>query len=190
MNISIQKEGRRHYVCGETFPIKDAIKAAGCKWDADRRAWWPASKEVADKILSATAKMAAPVAAAKSESISTTAEVVIGRADYAGKTYYLLFVGYAKADGKKIIKLAFRDGSKTFWAKDAAQVKILSEYNSPKSIESLRAFADAAKSGTAGSCDECGTSSTRLVFCHDSSGLGGHCCPRCAAAPAYERSFG
>lgn len=37
-------------------------------------------------------------------------------------------------------------------------------------------------------CEECGRGGA-LVECVDSSGIGGLCCRRCAASPAYTRSF-
>ena len=45
------------------------------------------------------------------------------------------------------------------------------------------------QAGHSGTCDECGQRSSSLRACVDSSGLGGECCPRCAAQPAYTRSF-
>lgn len=40
MNITLERVGRRTYLRGETFPVKDSIKDAGGHWDADARAWW------------------------------------------------------------------------------------------------------------------------------------------------------
>lgn len=52
MTITIQSEGRRHYLTGNTYPIKDAIRSAGCKWDRDRGAWWTGKREVAEALVS------------------------------------------------------------------------------------------------------------------------------------------
>jgi hypothetical protein len=38
--ITLQREGSRVYVAGNTYPVKDAIKAAGGHWDGDRKQWW------------------------------------------------------------------------------------------------------------------------------------------------------
>lgn len=38
-------------------------------------------------------------------------------------------------------------------------------------------------------CDECHRFTKSPQSCRDSSGLSGQCCPRCAAMPAYTRSF-
>lgn len=48
--ITIQTEGRRHYLVGDTYPIKSAIRAAGCKWDADKGAWWTGKRETAEAL--------------------------------------------------------------------------------------------------------------------------------------------
>ena len=31
---------KRAYLIGDTFCIKNALKAAGCKWDPGRKAWY------------------------------------------------------------------------------------------------------------------------------------------------------
>lgn len=50
-DITISSEGRRHYIVGNTYPIKSAIKSAGCKWDRDRGAWWTGKREVAESLI-------------------------------------------------------------------------------------------------------------------------------------------
>lgn len=37
------------YIEGNTYPVKEQLKAAGCRWDKDRRAWYAESEEVATK---------------------------------------------------------------------------------------------------------------------------------------------
>jgi hypothetical protein len=51
MTITIQSEGRRHYLIGDTYPIRSAVKSAGCKWDPDRKAWWTGKYETAEELL-------------------------------------------------------------------------------------------------------------------------------------------
>lgn len=48
MAITIRREGQRVYFEGNTFPIKDQIKALGGHWDGDRRAWWVGAKKEAE----------------------------------------------------------------------------------------------------------------------------------------------
>lgn len=54
--ITIETRGRRHYVLGNTYPIRAAIKAAGCKWDRDAGAWYSGSR---DKVEGFAASVAA-----------------------------------------------------------------------------------------------------------------------------------
>jgi hypothetical protein len=147
--LTIEKDARRYYIIGNTFALKDSIKSAGCKWDGDRRAWWTSKQDIAESIVGKACSVA-PAKKAGDDSISTSAEVVIGRAKYQGKTYYLLFDGHAKSDGRRIVKLAFRDGSKVFWAKEISAVQVLATYQKPKSIDDLQAYAEKARKTEAG----------------------------------------
>lgn len=38
--VTYETVGARVYVLGQTYPIRDAIRAAGGHWDAERKAWW------------------------------------------------------------------------------------------------------------------------------------------------------
>lgn len=60
MNIQISSEGRRHYLTGNTYPIKDQLRSAGAHWDRDRGAWWTSKRDVAESFLAAAS--AAPKA--------------------------------------------------------------------------------------------------------------------------------
>jgi hypothetical protein len=51
--------GARVYVLGQTYPIRDAIRAAGGHWDTDRKAWWIGATKRAD--LAAAIATAIPV---------------------------------------------------------------------------------------------------------------------------------
>lgn len=48
--ITIEKKGRRHYLRGLPFALKDKAKDRGCKWDPDQRCWWTGKAEVATEI--------------------------------------------------------------------------------------------------------------------------------------------
>ena len=37
-------QGGKVFVEGDTFPIKDDLKALGFKWDSERRTWWKLGK--------------------------------------------------------------------------------------------------------------------------------------------------
>lgn len=179
MSIQIKMEGRRSYILGDTFPVKDQIRAIGAHWDADRRAWWTA-KTVEAEVLASTLNKSAPAATQSapqnggSNNIPRDGanSVVSGRASYKGKSYYIagrILRGHtsyddgvedvATKDGAKIL-LYFRDGSSQFWAARAAVV-IIKQYDRPQTISGLADFARRAKSGFPGekTCYMCGSPS-------------------------------
>ncbi|KKN38758.1 hypothetical protein LCGC14_0750210 [marine sediment metagenome] len=84
------------------------------------------------------------------DGIDTSDRVVRGRATYAGKTYYVLAEGISQRTGKPYAKLAFRDGSRVFWAKNVADVEVVKRYNEPTSIDALRAYANRRRAEDAG----------------------------------------
>jgi hypothetical protein len=45
--VQVTKEGRRYYLSGNTFPIKDKLRAAGAHWDRDRSSWWTSKESAA-----------------------------------------------------------------------------------------------------------------------------------------------
>jgi len=51
MTIKIETDKRRRYLTGDTYPFRDQIRAAGCRWDPDRKAWWTAKADVAERIV-------------------------------------------------------------------------------------------------------------------------------------------
>jgi hypothetical protein len=51
MTVTIEKEGRRHYITGDTYPFRGKLKAAGCHWDAGRQAWWTSKRDVAEQLV-------------------------------------------------------------------------------------------------------------------------------------------
>jgi len=65
-----------HYLVGNTYPIKDAIRQAGCKWDADARCWYTGKRDRAEELVAkvASAPAAWAATAARAPSTSTTAD--------------------------------------------------------------------------------------------------------------------
>jgi hypothetical protein len=51
--ITISKEGRRFYLVGNTYAIKDGLRSAGAHWDGDRKAWWTSKLDVAERFTGA-----------------------------------------------------------------------------------------------------------------------------------------
>lgn len=103
MTIAVQKEGRRFYFSGNTYPIKDSLRAAGCKWDPDRKQWWTGKAETAERL-----------AAADIEPTENADAQVIGKARYKGRSYYVAWAGVTKR-GSYAFHLLSLDGKIDFW---------------------------------------------------------------------------
>jgi len=160
MTITLDSSvSRRIYLRGDTFSRKDSIRAIGGHWDATRKAWWVGvnKRTEAEAIASQTAAPAAPAASADRKG-DGEATVVAGRGAYRGRTYYIVgrtvrgrtqwddgVAAVQTGDGLKVL-LAFRDGSKTFWA-IRAYVQITKIYDRPQTVGRLARFAADAKSG-------------------------------------------
>jgi len=162
--ITLQTEGRRTYITGNTYPIRDQIRAIGAHWDAKRKAWWTSKRAEAEALI-AQAGESAPAAPQPSQQDRTPRDgkdsIVAGRAEYKGRTYYIAGrrdsaggrrVGYGWADaveavttrdGAKVL-LYFRDGSSQFWA-DRSAVSIVKTYDRAQTIAKLAEYAQRAK---------------------------------------------
>lgn len=118
--MSILTVGSRLYVAGNTYAIKDQLKAIGCHWDADRKQWWIGKAKAAElaKIVdrnsgstsqdSSSSGYVAPTADELSKKPCT------GKVEYKGRTYYV--VGESKT-GKLLLTVL--DCSISFWAEQS-----------------------------------------------------------------------
>lgn len=122
MTIQLQSEGRRHYLVGNTYPIKDQLRAAGAKWDAGRKAWWIGKLDVAQKLAGSGSEASSD---SRSSDYLTRESRIAGKATYRGKPYILVWEGTTSRG--RACKLAFSDGSKVFWA-DASEVQVTKRY--------------------------------------------------------------
>jgi len=197
MAIEIRTEGRRHYLRGDTYPLKDALRAAGCKWDADAKAWWTGKRETAEQLaaqLGASSSAAPSVETAERPQAQAPGldATVAGRAQYKGKTYYVAgrvargrthwddeLRAVESRDGSRLL-LYFRDGSSQFWAA-ADAVQILKSYRRPTTIQGLRDYADQRKAEDRGeaecpTCERHCTCGTDRFCSHHHDG-----CDRCGA---------
>lgn len=181
MSITITKRGRRHYIEGAPYEARHALKEAGCRWDPEHRAWWTGK---ADRAAELVKRLAGREAKPPSHAIEKSDRVIAGRATYKGKSYLLLFEGETRRG--RGVKLAFRDGSKTFWAKDLEDVTITRRYQKRRSLAELESYAKAAKTGDI--CAECGTAGT-FGEAPDSSGIVDRVCIRCYGMSRWERSY-
>lgn len=177
--IKVERAGRRSYIIGNTYPIKDALKAAGAHWDGDRRAWWlgddAAARSLVERCGQATC---APQAQRPQGQDGVTEDTKIaGKATYKGRPYLLLWMGQTSRG--EAAKLAFSDGSKVFWA-DAAAVQVTKTYERHETkgpmtwrrLQVLRAryaegraqgYDDGIAEGRRYECPECGEYVTRGV---------------------------
>lgn len=158
MSITVEKQGRRYYFQGNTFPIKDQLRAAGAKWDAEKKAWWTGQADVAERLTSASP--VAPTAPSSSPTREAPGldATVSGRAEYKGHTYYVAgrivrgrtryddsVAAVVSRDGERTL-LYSRDGSMQFWA-PSAQIALVKSYRRASTIASLREYAQSAKHG-------------------------------------------
>lgn len=128
-SITIESVGRRHYLRGNTYPIKDRLRSAGAKWDPDARAWWTGKREVAEQFAATSAEPPAAAAATTERPADrlTDDSKVVGRARYKGRECLLVWEGETRRG--RAAKLAFTDGSKIFWA-DMSEVQVTKIYES------------------------------------------------------------
>lgn len=157
MSIDIVSEGRRHYITGNTYPVRDRIRSLGAHWDAERKAWWTGKRDEAEQLVAKLNEQAtARCEQERREGISLTDRVIRGRCKYKGKTYYILAHGISQSSGRPYAKLCSRDGSMVFWAsaEHMPTLRVIKEYDEPKSIQSLRDYAARAQQGGGGRLED------------------------------------
>ncbi|SHG36382.1 hypothetical protein SAMN02745206_03744 [Desulfacinum infernum DSM 9756] len=115
MGVRLIEEGDKVYLDGKTFDHKTLISQAGGQWDADRKMWYFGADQM---------DVAREVARAIPDPVHPEAQV-IGHAVYKEKTYPVLWAGETKT-GREALKLAFANGSDSFWVDaDKAEFKAL-----------------------------------------------------------------
>lgn len=112
MTVTIEKAGRRFYVVGNTYAIKDQLRDAGCKWDGDRKAWWTGKADVAAR-LSGWVTPTEKSEGEKKDELSR--KNCAGQVEYKGRKYYV--VGRSDRTGK--LHLTVLDCSIEFWAAES-----------------------------------------------------------------------
>jgi hypothetical protein len=126
MSISAQTEGRRTYITGNTYPIREQLRSAGAHWDGERKAWWLGDRKKAEELVARLDAQAEPPRsdARRDDRLADDTEI-LGKAKYKGKTYILVWCGETRRG--RAAKLAFSDGSKVFWA-DESEIEIVKVY--------------------------------------------------------------
>jgi hypothetical protein len=123
--ITVERIGRRSYLRGAPFEIRERLKAAGAKWDPDARAWWLGKDEAARALAAEAADAKAKEAVQGKKDALTDDSPVQGRATYKGRSYLLVWSG-TTARGQAA-KLASMDGSLVFWA-ELSEVEVTKHY--------------------------------------------------------------
>lgn len=128
MSVTIERQASRLYFQGNTYPIKDQIKAMGGHWDGDRRAWWVgvAKNDEATSLVERLGTANTATATAERPKVDRNSRVV-AKAEYKGRKYYVLWMGTCKS-GERKARLTVLDGSIDFWA-DLSACNILKEYS-------------------------------------------------------------
>lgn len=141
--MQLEQIGSRLYVTGTPFALKDSLKAAGCHWDTDRRAWWiGATKRNKIEHLIAQPIASASEEEQQAERLKHDQQNILGTAKFNSKSYYL--VGSGTSARGEWVRLLFRDGSQTFF-KPSSEVEIVKRYAKPTTLAKLQAFAEKLK---------------------------------------------
>ena len=163
--MHVEKHGRRHYIRDLPFDQRHLARDEGCKWDPDRKMWWSGKADAAQAVVDAAGSGSSQNVPA--ENTGRQLEV-IGRAEHKGRGYLLVWEGTTKHG--PACKLAFRDGSKTFWSNEA---KVTKRFKRSMTVGALLDYAEEQKSERNGTgrryeghhshrdgrryeCDECG----------------------------------
>jgi len=182
--ITIETRGRRHYLIGQTYPLREQLRAAGAHWDAEARAWWTGQRETAEALLSAEGEGEGEGDASQPQSAGD-ATVVAARATYRGRACYVAgrvvrgrtryddsVEAVTSRDGARVL-LVSRDGARQWWAPiarhtasvvrvgdrpDTDGAEIGRTYDRPQTIRGLRRYAEDARAGFPGrpTCSTCG----------------------------------
>ncbi|MGH8519853.1 MAG: hypothetical protein ACREU9_00105 [Gammaproteobacteria bacterium] len=122
--MELKTEGRRTYITGNTYPIRNQLRSIGAHWDADRKAWWTSKREAAQELL--TKLGSAPVTTGAPEAEEAYDGAVLGKAEYKGRQYYVRWQG-TTSRGTEAFRLVTLDGKVDFWA-DATACKWTKRY--------------------------------------------------------------
>lgn len=175
MRLEVMDHGRRSYVFGDTYSLRERLRQIGAKWDPDRRGWYvPISdksklEDLVDEVLSDRGVDAPPASLSMASDNGPGEDgVVFGRAVYKdrpcyvagwverGRTRFDDFVHpVTTKDGTKLL-LYSMDGKKKWWAPESS-VRIERMYQKPKTIGSIKRFVESLKSGELKTCYLCGS---------------------------------
>ena len=125
MAITIERQGQRVYLVGDTYAVKDRIKAMGGHWDGERRAWWIGAAKAAEAQALVGGLASTPAASPAKQDPSEIR--LTGKGRYKGREYY---AGAITRDGSRVRLLTLPDASGNyldFWA-PCAEVEEVKRY--------------------------------------------------------------
>lgn len=133
ITIATEKVGRRIYVTGNSYAVKDRLKAAGCKWDPQRKQWWIGCTR-RQKIEAIVGKLDGQEV---KEDLST--KPLLGKAAYHGRDYYVL-ARTDKNGGR--LWLTVLDEAIQFWAAESEcrWIKTYDREYRQTTLDSIRRF--------------------------------------------------
>lgn len=139
---TLEKIGRRWFVRGDSYSLKDMLKDNGCKWDGEERAWYTGSKEVAEKLVSLF-ENAGDKKSERTEISEGLDTEVQGKLKYKGGVYYFSWEGQTKSGIRKA-KVVTMDGTKSFWA-TFPDYQVTACYKNKRTIQALKDYAERKK---------------------------------------------
>ncbi len=184
MSITIEREGSRIYISGDTFAIKDRLKALGCHPEpgpSGFRWWIGVAKAAQIYALVDSVKNADPNAPKPKQDPNDIR--LTGKGIYKGRTYY---AGSMTRDGLKVrlLTLPDKDGNYLdFWAlcSEVEQTKVyqIREYRGQKqytTLGSIFSFIERQKNPATrrGECTECGAYGPSGESCSECGGEGSY----------------
>lgn len=176
--FTTEVSGRRIWIVGNTYPVRQILNDAGCTFDWDRKQYYIGSSKAA-KIAAVIEKL--NNSEPPKEDLSSNR--VYSKVKYKGKQYYCI------AEGKDRFRLTVLDGSISFWA-DRSLCEVIKTYQVQTrfggygrgqvevytTLGSISRFIEQQKNpDTArGECTECGSWGPRGEPCKDCGGEGNY----------------
>lgn len=184
MAITLERAGSRIYILGDTYPVKDRIKAAlnmdGKNFDRERKAWWVGLAKAADaEKLVAELNAAPPVPPGERLPDDPDKIRLTGKGRYKGREY---FAGAITRDGSKVRLLTLPDAQGKFldfWAPcdmvEQTKTYTPREYRGRTeytTLGSIAAFIERQKNpdtarGRCTECDHYGPAGQTCEECHE-----------------------
>lgn len=173
--ITVERIGRRSYLRGAPYAMRERLRAAGAKWDAAERAWWLSKDQEAHALAEA---LHIANDAPRAEGLTDDTRL-LGRATYKGKSYLVLWEGTTARGPAAKLCIAKADAT-PFWVSQG-EYEIVKRY-APREIRGRmepytwgkhRAFLERAAEaraqgyedgrphGTRYTCEECGEFAVR-----------------------------